>query len=139
MLQEIRELAETIQVNGKMTMLLTVLKKCFSRLSRLSAEKKAIVFTDNLITLRVLRELLKERGYDGMLTYSGRNSRDYSIMERFRRDKEIQILIATNEAAKGLDIEFCPSLSIMTYYTMLSKSSSVSPAVIDRGSQRMCW
>lgn len=41
-------------------------------------------------------------------TLDGAISRDYMVMEQFRNDKSIQILIATDEAEKGLDIEFCP-------------------------------
>lgn len=108
LLQEVRESAGAVEVSGKMKKLLSVLKKCFSRLGELKAEKKAIIFTENLTTLKTLRKLLESHGYKGVLTYSGSNSRDYGIMEQFRNDKNAQILIATDEAAKGLDIEFCP-------------------------------
>ena len=108
LLVELRELAGSIEVSGKMKVLLSVLKKCFVRLGEIKAEKKAIIFTDNLVTQKTLYELLQLKGFSGILTYSGSNNRDYFIMERFRNDKNIQILIATDEAAKGLDIEFCP-------------------------------
>lgn len=104
---EIRACAEAIALNGKMKTLLRVLKKSFSRLRQLNAEKKAIIFTDNRLTQKVLHGLLAEKGY-GVLTYCGENRRDYSIMERFRNDKKIEILISTDDGAKGLDIEFCP-------------------------------
>lgn len=107
-LVEIRECAAQIEASGKMKTLLSVLKKCFARLKQLGTEKKALIFTDNKVTQKVLRNLLAENGYPGVLTYSGDNGRDYSIIEQFRSDKKIEILLSTDEAAKGLDIEFCP-------------------------------
>ncbi|WP_288940730.1 SNF2-related protein [uncultured Alistipes sp.] len=105
---DIRACAGQVTVSGKMTALLAILKKCFSRLGQIGAERKALIFTDNKVTQRVLRNLLAENGYPGVVTYSGDNGRDYSVIERFRNDKTVQILLATDEAAKGLDIEFCP-------------------------------
>lgn len=106
-LTEIRNNAAEIRINGKMKTLLATLKKCFARLSKLETAKKALIFTANLATLKVLRTLLTDSGFS-VLTYSGENGRDYSVVERFRNDKDIQILLSTDEAAKGLDIEFCP-------------------------------
>lgn len=109
LLDELQELAAHIEISGKMKTLLSVLKKCFARLG-LKAEKKAIIFTDNRVTQQTLSDLLETQGYKGVQTYSGKNSREYSIMERFWSDKNAQILIATDEVAKGLDIEFCPTV-----------------------------
>lgn len=116
LLCDVRELAESVEGSGKSEVLLAVLKKCFTRLRQIKAEQKVIIFTDNRTTQKHLCDLLEEQGYKGILTYSGNNSRDYSIMERFRGDKNIQILISTDEAAKGLDIEFCP---IVVNYDLL--------------------
>lgn len=107
-LAEIRECAAQIEASGKMKTLLSVLKKCFARLGQLGTEKKALIFTDNKVTQKVLRNLLAANGYRGVLTYNGDNGRDYSIIEQFRSDKKIEILLSTDEAAKGLDLEFCP-------------------------------
>lgn len=108
LLHEAREIAGSIAISGKMKSLLSILKMSFARLGEIKAGKKTIIFTDNLVTQKTLCELLRSKGYKGVLTYSGSNSRDYDIMEQFRSDRNIQILIATDEAAKGLDIEFCP-------------------------------
>lgn len=105
-LEHIRELAKAIDRNGKTKELLMLLKKCFAHLKSLKINQKVIIFTDNRTTQEYLYNTL-EKEYK-TLTYSGNNSRDYSIMEQFRNDKNIKILIATDEAAKGLDIEFCP-------------------------------
>lgn len=106
MLRSIRSIAESIDINGKTKELLSVLEKCFTRLKQLKTNQNTIIFTDNRTTQNHLKEILSNT-YK-VLTYSGVNSRDYTVMEQFRNDKNIQILIATDEAAKGLDIEFCP-------------------------------
>ena len=107
LLCEIQSATEAIPVNGKMKTLLNIIEKCFTHYKRLKLPQKILIFTDNRTTQKTLNDLLIESGY-GVLTYSGANSRDYSIMERFRNDKSVQILITTDEAARGLDIEFCP-------------------------------
>lgn len=115
---EMKELAKKVTQNGKSKMLLSLLKKCFAKLKQLKAPQKALIFTDNLTTQKHLYSLLTERGYN-TLVYNGSNSRDYAVMDNFRNDKAVQILLATDEAAKGLDIEFCP---IVVNYDILSNA-----------------
>lgn len=106
-LYEILQITQSIDSNGKTQKLVSILKKCFPRLKSLKLPLKTIIFTDNRITQTHLYSLLTKQGYK-VLTYNGANSRDYSVMDLFRSEKSMQILIATDEAAKGLDIEFCP-------------------------------
>lgn len=110
MLIKMQSIAKGIGINGKSKMLLSILKKCFARLKRQKISRKAIIFINYLETQDYLYSLLSEKGYV-VLQYNGSNSRDYTIMERFRSDDSIQILLATDDAAKGLDIEFCPIVS----------------------------
>lgn len=108
LLKQIVVSCECLVVSSKMKKLLEVLKKAFKRLDQLKIEKKVVIFTDNRTTQTTLKNLLRENGYDGVLTYSGQNSRDYSLMNTFRSESEAQVLIATDDAARGLDMEFCP-------------------------------
>lgn len=124
-LTELEQLAKSLDTNGKMKMLLSVLKKSFSGLRKSKAPQKALIFVDNLTTLKRLDRLLFEAGYS-LLTYSGTNSRDYSIMERFRTDETVQLLIATDDMAKGLDIEFCP---LVVNYDMLSNATQMEQRI----------
>lgn len=117
-LKDIKLLAEAVKINGKTEMLLNILKQCFSRLKKIKASQKAIVFADNLTTIKHLLSIFSEQGY-AVLTFSGSNSREYSVIERFRNDKDVQILIATGGVTKGLDIEFCP---LVFNYDLLSNA-----------------
>lgn len=122
--EEIRELAERVKITGKMKMLTTVLKKAFARLRQVKANQKAIIFVNFLDTMDVLKDLLTEQGYT-VLIYRGENSRDYSVMKRFRND-DIQILIAKGDVTKGLDIEFCP---IVVNYDILSNAPEMEQRI----------
>lgn len=105
-LRALHALADGIGENAKGTALLTALKNGFRRLKTLGAKKKALIFTENRTTQRYLVSLLSENGYRGkVLSYSGDKSRDYTIMERFR--DEAVILVATDVAAEGFNLEFC--------------------------------
>ncbi|MDL2288578.1 SWF/SNF helicase family protein [Oscillospiraceae bacterium OttesenSCG-928-F05] len=96
-----RGLAENIGTSGKMSELLRTLKKCFAVLKQRKLPQKALVFVDNLTTLGVLPELLASNGYPVIRS----TEQDYIV--RFRAEKSA-VLIATDAAAKGLDMEFCP-------------------------------
>lgn len=100
-LTEILLCAKKIDQCEKSKVLLKMLKQCFSNLNKLKLPKKAVVFVDNLITLSVLADFLSETGYEVIET----TKPDY--MERFRGAKSA-VLLATDTAAKGLDMEFCP-------------------------------
>ena len=105
-IKEMFEFCLGIEKNAKGTELINVLKKGLAELKKLGANKKAIVFTDNKQTQKYLFELLENNGYKGkVLKFSGDNSRDYTIMERF--EKQATILLTTDIAAEGFDLEFC--------------------------------
>lgn len=124
-LTKIKVQCEKVKISGKCKMLLELIKKCLPKLKQIKAPQKAIIFTDNLTTLKLLASLLADKGYNA-LVYSGANSRDYSVMERFRNGKDIQILLATDEAAKGLDIEFCP---LVINYDMLTNATELEQRI----------
>ncbi len=87
--------AGNIAVSGKMQDLSQALKQVFKHLQENKEPQKAIIFTENNITREVLYDLLS-------------NYNITSNVDDFRNDKSIQILLASDELAKGLDIEFCP-------------------------------
>ena len=128
------ELAESIRINSKGQALLTALKTAFDRAGSLGAAHKAVVFTESRRTQNYLVELLSEHGYAGQLVImngtnsdpesrriyhdwqerhagtdqiSGSRSADTkaAIVEEFR--DRASILIATESAAEGVNLQFC--------------------------------
>ena len=108
-LTEIKAMVDNIGESGKMKALLIALKSCLAHMKRLKLNQKAIVFVDNLTTLALLKDLLGEHGYN-VITNAATDH-----IERFRYEKAA-VLLATDTAAKGLDMEFCP---LVINYDML--------------------
>jgi len=100
-LEEIKALAAGIAESGKMMALQAALESCSAVLKRLKIPCKAIVFTDNLTTRDLLADWLGQKSYP-IIT-----SRENDYIVKFRNSL-IAVLIATDTAAKGLDMEFCP-------------------------------
>lgn len=95
LLQNLQALSNSISISGKMQTLLTSLEKIFSHLKAQKETQKALIFAENSITRKALEEILN------MYTCT-------TSVEDFRNKPKTQILIASDEMAKGLDIEFCP-------------------------------
>ena len=105
-LRQMQALAADIKQNAKAKELLVGLKEGFARLKQLGARQKVLIFTENRTTQDFLFRLLDSGPYKGkVLVYNGSRTRDYSIMERF--EKDAKILIATDIAAEGFNLEFC--------------------------------
>ena len=98
------ELAKSIKTDTKAAELVWALKTAFPAIGKLGANKKALVFTESRDTQKYITEHLAESGFS-VLTYNGDNSRDYGIIEQFQSDT--QILVATDIAAEGFNLEFC--------------------------------
>ncbi len=112
-LLHIQKLASEIKINSKTTQLLKILKTVFNHLKATNVNQKAIVFVDNNTTLDNLYMIFRQNGYN-TLKY-----KDNDILENFRNDEDIQILVTTDTAAKGLDIEYCP---VVVNYDMIYNS-----------------
>lgn len=102
---EIAEFSADIQPKdtGKGQELLKALKFAFAQLKKRGANRKAIIFTESGATLGFLHLLLCDT-YK-ILAFDGSKSSDYSVIEKF--EAEAEILIATNVAAEGFNLEFC--------------------------------
>ncbi len=133
-LKEFETLAKSITKNSKGEKLFTALEKGFKEMDRLEAPKKAIIFTESTRTQLYLRNILEARGYAGkVVLFNGSNtdpkSREiYStwaakykdtdratgsrsadmraaLVDYFR--EEATIMIATEAAAEGINLQFC--------------------------------
>ena len=112
-LTKMQDIASKIEINSKTQQLLKILKRVFNHLKTCKVNEKAIVFVDKNITLDVLYKIFTKEGYN-TLKYKNNDT-----LEKFRYDSEIQILVTTDSAAKGLDIEYCP---VVVNYDLLYNS-----------------
>lgn len=110
LLLDIQNTANSIGINSKTHQLFKLLKPVFNHLKSMKVNQKAIIFVDKNTTLDYLYKVFLKNGYN-TLKY-----KDNETLDRFRREDEIQILITTDKAAKGLDIEYCP---VVVNYDML--------------------
>jgi ERCC4-related helicase len=134
-LKGFQALAESIQKNSKGEVLLSALKRGFTETEKLGGNKKAIIFTESTRTQKYLEGILdRTEEYRGKIvlfngTNSDQNSREIykkwlkknegtdrvtgsknadmraAIVEYFRY--EAVIMIATEAAAEGINLQFC--------------------------------
>lgn len=136
------DLAYKIRRNSKAERLFEGLNQGFSQLEALGAPKKALIFTESRRTQDFLFDLLEKRGYKGQVVlFNGSNSDKHSaaiykawkerhkgtpkitgsaaadkraaIVDYFR--DEATIMIATEAAAEGINLQFC---SLVVNYDM---------------------
>jgi len=136
-LKEFEELAISIDKNSKGEKLFTALENGFRELERLGAPRKAIIFTESTRTQEYIRSNLEARGYEGkVVLFNGSNTDKKSreiynawieqhkntdrvsgsrtadiraaLVDYFR--DEATIMIATEAAAEGINLQFCSLL-----------------------------
>lgn len=126
--------AEAIDADSKSKALLTALEHAFERLSELGAANKALIFTESRKTQDFLAQYLEANGYAGkVVLFNGSNTHESAkraydnftaryagtdklsgskavdvrsaLIEEFERNG--QILLATEAAAEGVNLQFC--------------------------------
>ena len=124
--------AKSIKNESKASALLTALKEAFKKLQEEGAERKALIFTESTKTQAFLRDILEANGYAGkVVLFNGKASepqtneiyknwctahpdrvsgikaadRRAAIVDYFQNKAEI--MIATEAAAEGLNLQFC--------------------------------
>lgn len=136
-LREYAALAQSIAVNQKAVKLGEALDLGFERLRELGAPEKAIIFTDSTKTQEYIARTLKESGRgEGVVLFNGSNNspgqtaiyrewlqankdgdlitgiasadRRKALVDYFRT--EGTIMIATEAAAEGINLQFCSML-----------------------------
>ena len=141
-LEKFRDLAFKIKRNSKAEQLFEGLNQGFAQLEVLGAPKKALIFTESRRTQDFLFDLLEKRGYKGkVVLFNGSNSDKQStaiykawkekhkgtskitgsptadkraaLVDYFR--DEATIMIATEAAAEGINLQFC---SLVVNYDM---------------------
>lgn len=107
-LLELQALIKSCQTYSKLESLKQLLKKQFSEAKDLGDAQKALVFVDNATTLALLKQHLSEN-------YQVITSQEQDYAQKFR-SIESGILIASGDAAKGLNLQFC---SLVINYDLL--------------------
>jgi len=136
-LRTFRDLATSIEENAKGLSLLEALQAGFAKTKELGGLDKAIIFTESRRTQNYLVDLLSANGYaDKIVLFNGSNNDDKSkeiyrnwinahshsdrvtglrtadmraaLVDYFR--DEAQIMIATEAAAEGINLQFCSML-----------------------------
>ncbi|MBI3890350.1 MAG: DEAD/DEAH box helicase [Candidatus Wallbacteria bacterium] len=133
-LEALTGFAESIDTNAKAEALIQALDVALRRSAELGAPEKAVIFTESRRTQQYLMELLPRRGYgEGLASFNGSNTDPASthiykswrtrwkgsdrvtgsrsadvrtaIVDYFR--EEGRLLIATEAAAEGINLQFC--------------------------------
>ena len=129
--------AERIDIDTKSKELLIGLEKGFAQLAEMGAAKKVIIFTESMRTQQYLAQFLENNGYLGkVVTFSGTNNtpqankiyqqwrEEYKGSSRITGSAQIdkrsalidhfkdhaEIMIATEAAAEGVNLQFCSLL-----------------------------
>ncbi|TGD52424.1 ATP-dependent helicase, partial [Salmonella enterica subsp. enterica serovar Poona] len=129
--------AEQIGVDTKTKELLLGLEQGFAQLAEMGAAKKVIIFTESMRTQQYLAHFLENHGYLGrVVTFSGTNNTPQTNqiyqqwLEEYRGSSRItgsaqidkrsalidhfkdhaEIMIATEAAAEGVNLQFCSLL-----------------------------
>ena len=72
-------------------------------------QRKVVVFAIFRKTLEYLRIRLRKQGYNSLVVHGGVDNRD-EVIGQFRKDPTIHVLLASEVAGEGLDLEFCSSI-----------------------------
>lgn len=134
MLKEFHLLAKSITRNSKGEVLLTALKKGFAQAREKGGNKKALIFTESTRTQEYLRTILEDTEHKGKIVIFNGSNNDVKSKEIYKawlekhegtdritgsktadiraalvdyfRD-EASIMIATEAAAEGVNLQFC--------------------------------
>ncbi|WP_158047428.1 SNF2-related protein [Skermanella pratensis] len=133
-LDELASLARSIDRDSKADALLKALEIGFRQMAKLGAKRKALIFTESRRTQEFLRAILSEAGFSGRVVMFNGNNADpesqallsdwmrrnretgrvtgshpvdmrMALVEAFR--DEAEIMIATEAAAEGVNLQFC--------------------------------
>ncbi|KAF0153575.1 MAG: hypothetical protein FD143_107 [Ignavibacteria bacterium] len=133
-LKEFFELARAIQINSKGEVLLLALHRGITEIERLGANRKAIIFTESTRTQQYLSDLLDRTAFQNKIVLFNGSNNDHLSNEIYQKwlkkhqgtdkvsgsktaDKraaiieyfkdEAEIMIATEAAAEGVNLQFC--------------------------------
>ncbi|KKK90477.1 hypothetical protein LCGC14_2722610 [marine sediment metagenome] len=104
LLEELIDLAENIESSGEETKLQNLWKTLKEEIR--DKHEKLIIFTEFRDTLEYLRENISDWGFQVVVIH-GKMSMDERIRAEHQFRQEKQILIATEAAGEGINLQFC--------------------------------
>jgi superfamily II DNA or RNA helicase len=96
-------LADLERNDTKLHRLLEELGKLFNE----SPDEKVIVFTSFRATAQYLEERLRRCDMPAAIVWGNQDRPKHLVIEEFRRDPRLRVLVATEVAAEGVDLQFC--------------------------------
>ena len=75
-----------------------------------SKVKKIIVFAIFKKTIKYLNIRLKKAGYNPVMIYGDSKINKFEVLECFRTDSSIEVLLSSEVGSEGLDMQFCNCL-----------------------------
>lgn len=97
------DLDELYQNDSKFKILINIISDFFKR----HPDEKIIIFSYFRGTIRYLAERLKQAGFDNEMLMGGMREPKQSVIDRFKSDPSKSILIASEVASEGVDLQFC--------------------------------
>lgn len=92
---------EDVKVNA----LLKIINDAFSK-----GKRKIIVFAIFKKTIKYLNIRLKKAGYNPVMIYGDSKINKFDVLEQFRTNNSIDVLLSSEVGSEGLDMQFCNCL-----------------------------
>lgn len=89
----------------KVDTLLKIINDAFNK-----GKRKIIVFAIFKKTIKYLNIRLKKAGYNPVMIYGDSKINKFEVLEQFRTDKSIDVLLSSEVGSEGLDMQFCNCL-----------------------------
>jgi superfamily II DNA or RNA helicase len=99
-------LAELELNDSKLTRLLEVTQEYF----KINPKEKIVLFTAFRATAQYLQQKLTAAGAGAMLLWGGQKQKKQDVIEEFASRDDVRILVATEVASEGVDLQFCKVL-----------------------------
>lgn len=94
--------SELEKSDSKLLRMVTVLKDYFAE----NPDEKVILFTSFRVTAKYLSERLRSLGMPSLLLWGGMSESKQDLINEFRERSEIRVLVATEVASEGVDLQF---------------------------------
>jgi superfamily II DNA or RNA helicase len=100
------DLSALVCHDTKLARLLAVLGRVFDD----RPDEKLVIFTAFRATASYLSEQLSEAGWSNRIVWGNQRRPKHEVLEEFRTNPGIRVLVSTEVAAEGVDLQFCRML-----------------------------